>query len=469
MPFLETPLPVLISPTVDGRFGATAVFGIPGEDKTDELIAERLGLDPTGEPDGELATPRVRACARRSATARATSRSRASARGAHRSRSSTASAAGRCPSPVSSSRCACPTDLQPTGEGNPLERRPDFVNTTCPSCGGPARRETDTLDGHFDSFWLWIPACVPPEERGGTLEQIFSLPELREWLPSERLVAGSDSGNFVFDQRIITKALRDIGPLAFLAQGEPFAGARFHEMVLRDGRKMSKHLGNVVDPDELTETLGADTVRLAILYAASPQRSLNWSDSAVQYCNRFLRQLWSYSQAQFAAAAENKEDRADGGRDTAGLRRTLAKWCGTAVARTTADMENLEMHTAVRDVMRFFERIKDFEKRVLARSGALAAADREALVEALALGRRCWPRWLPTPARSSGWRAGADPLTASRLGRRPPRSPTACPCCRARRHASRSPPASEIAVNSSTRSDGRLTSAGPAATVGRRP
>ena len=72
------------------------------------------------------------------------------------------------------------------------------------------------------------------------------------WLPCERVVAGSDSGNFVFDQRIVTKALRDIGPLAFLADGEPFAGCLFHEMVIRDGRKMCKHLGNVVDPDELS-------------------------------------------------------------------------------------------------------------------------------------------------------------------------------------------------------------------------
>ena len=101
-------------------------------------------------------------------------------------------------------------------------------------------------------------------------------------------MAGSDSGNFVFDQRIVTKALRDIGPLAFLADGEPFAGCLFHEMVISDGRKMSKHLGNVVDPDELVERYGADTVRLAVLYAARPQRSLNWSDSAVLRCHRFL-------------------------------------------------------------------------------------------------------------------------------------------------------------------------------------
>ena len=101
-------------------------------------------------------------------------------------------------------------------------------------------------------------------------------------------MAGSDSGNFVFDQRTVTKALRDIGPLEFLGDGEPFAGCLFHEMVIRDGRKMSKHLGNVVDPDELVARHGADTIRLAVLYAAAPQRSLNWSDSDVKRCHRFL-------------------------------------------------------------------------------------------------------------------------------------------------------------------------------------
>ena len=148
-----------------------------------------------------------------------------------------------------------PLDIRPTGAGNPLAELEEFVQTSCPTCGGPARRETDTLDCHFDALWLWVPACVPAEAREESLDEIFALPDLRYWLPSERVVAGSDSGNFVFDQRIVTKALRDIGPLAFLADGEPFAGCLFHEMVVSDGRKMSKHLGNVVDPDELVAAL----------------------------------------------------------------------------------------------------------------------------------------------------------------------------------------------------------------------
>jgi leucyl-tRNA synthetase len=281
-----------------------------------------------------------------------------------------------------------------------------FVQTTCPTCGGPAKRETDTLDCHFDALWLWIPACVPAESREDSLVEILALADLRHWLPSERLVAGSDSGNFVFDQRIVTKALRDIGPLEFLADGEPFEGCLFHEMVVSDGRKMSKHLGNVVDPDELVARYGADTVRLAVLYAARPQKSLNWSDSAVLHCNRFLKQVWETTHRALALAgaqelgseagvavdvgsSENGSGEpglAEPVRDTTEhLRLKLSGWCDAAVQRTTTDMESLEMHSAVRNVMRLLDRIKDFEKRVLARQPELGAANVQALLDALSV------------------------------------------------------------------------------------
>jgi leucyl-tRNA synthetase len=313
---------------------------------------------------------------------------------------------GIVPVPAEQQPVLLPLDLKPTGAGNPLAEREDFVQTECPRCGGPARRETDTLDCHFDALWLWVPVCVPPAERERPLDEIFALDDLRAWLPCERVVAGSDSGNFVFDQRIVTKALRDIGLLAFLADGEPFAGCLFHEMVIRDGRKMSKHLGNVVDPDELVARYGADTVRLATLYAARPQRALNWSDSAVLRCHRFLTQVWDFSQTQLAAAAAQNAGRdllagadaaptadvtsvsAEEGqaRDTTEhLRVRLEKWCAAAIERTAAEMIELEMHSAVRDVMRLFDRLKDFEKRVLARTDELSAADREALLGALAV------------------------------------------------------------------------------------
>jgi leucyl-tRNA synthetase len=274
-----------------------------------------------------------------------------------------------------------PRDILPSGEGNPLAERPDFVDVACPRCGKPAKRETDTLDCHFDALWLWVPAAVPPEARA---EQMFDHPDLKRWLPAERLVAGGDSGGFVFDQRVVTKALRDIGPFSFLEDGEPFAGCLFHEMVIADGRKMSKHLGNVVNPDELVEQYGADTVRLAVLYAAGPAKTLNWSDGALRFANRFLRGLWTYSQDRFAALESAPHD-PEAAAETEFMRDRLRKWCENGLERITADVEQLQMHKAVRNITRLFERIQDFEKRVVKRRGQLDRADAEAQIAALAL------------------------------------------------------------------------------------
>jgi leucyl-tRNA synthetase len=134
----------------------------------------------------------------------------------------------------------------------------------------------------------------------------------------------------------------------------------------------------VVDPDELVARYGADTVRLAVLYAARPQKPLNWSDSAVLHCHRFLGQVWDYTHATLGVdATEEHPDTSEH------LRLKLAQWTQAAVERTTTDMESLEMHSAVRNLMRMFERIKDFEKRVLAREPALGEANLEALRAAL--------------------------------------------------------------------------------------
>jgi leucyl-tRNA synthetase len=398
------PLPVLVSPGVDGRFGATAVFGIPEADRTDEVIAERIGALVSDAREGVPSSSRADHGQHQTPTAQPAVRYKAEDFSISRQRSwgtpipiVYCSEHGAVPLPKEQLPVLLPLDITPTGAGNPLAEMRAFVETTCPLCGGPAERETDTLDCHFDALWLWIPACVPPEAREAPLEQILALPDLRHWLPSERVVAGSDSGNFVFDQRIVTKALRDIGPLAFLQDGEPFAGCLFHEMVISDGRKMSKHLGNVVDPDALVERYGADTVRLAVLYAARPQKTLNWSDSAVLRAHRFLTQVWEFTQSRLGDAHEPAPAGADGAgsdgaagqepvRDTSEhLRLKLLQWTEKGVEKITEDMEGLEMHSAVRNVMRLFDRIKDFEKRVLARQPALGPADRDALLRALSL------------------------------------------------------------------------------------
>jgi leucyl-tRNA synthetase len=463
-------LPLLISPVVDGRFGATAVLGVPERDATDAVIAQRVFGEPPAQPSPAQATPQ-QPSPRPSSPAQPSPaqpsppqpsppqpspisslpahpavRYRANDFSISRQRSwgtpipiVYCERCGTVPVPRDRLPVELPLDVRPTGAGNPLAELEGFVSTPCPSCGGPARRETDTLDCHFDALWLWVPVCVPASEREMTLDEIFALEDLRAWLPCERVVAGSDSGNFVFDQRIVTKALRDIGPLAFLADGEPFAGCLFHEMVIADGRKMSKHLGNVVDPDELVSKYGADAVRLATLYAARPQKSLNWSDGALHHCHRFLRQLWEYSLAHLEPAATEARSAAEGrgaargaaapngdghrapemGPDkTEHLRTRLAKWCETALAKITDDATELEMHSAVRNVMRLFERIKDYEKRVIAKRGELCAEDREALIWALGLLARVLIPFAPHVGEElliAVGQASGEPLDAEQL------------------------------------------------------
>jgi leucyl-tRNA synthetase len=405
-------LPIFVSPLVDARFGPTAALGIPVVDEADEAIAARMpraGGGPLGD------TP---------VASRPATRYRAYDFSISRQRYwgtpipvLHCEQCGVVPVPIEDLPVVLPRDVEPTGEGNPLAERPDFLQTSCPTCGGSARRETDTLDCHFDALWLWVPAAVPPADRD---KKMFTHPDLQHWLPSERLVAGNDSGGFVFDQRVVTKALRDIGPFAFLEDGEPFAGCLFHEMVIADGRKMSKHLGNVVDPDELVAEHGADTVRLAVLYAAGPAKALNWTDGAMRFAARFLRGLWDYTHSSIVAAAEAPED-AEAAADTAFIRERLGKWCDSGLQRITADLEELQMHKAVRNITRLLERIKDYEKRIVQRRGQLSREDYEALLEALVLLARALSPFAPHIAEellialgqdaSVGFPAGGEPVS----------------------------------------------------------
>jgi len=371
-------LPVFVSPLVDARYGPTAALGIPEVDEADEAIAARMPRAGGAGAGGAAEVSGAREATRYRAYDFSISRQRywgTPIPVVH------CAECGVVPVPAEELPVRLPRDVEPTGEGNPLAERADFLEAPCPRCGGAARRETDTLDCHFDALWLWVPAAVPPE---GRATEMFSHPDLRRWLPSERLVAGNDSGGFVFDQRVVTKALRDIGPFSFLTDGEPFAGCLFHEMVIADGRKMSKHLGNVVDPDELVAEHGADTVRLAVLYAAGPAKTLNWNEGALRFASRFLNGLWVYTHDRIAAAAAAPED-AEAAADTAFIRERLGKWCDSGVGRIVADLEQLQMHKAVRNVTRLFERIQDYEKRIVKRRGALSRPDFEALLEALAL------------------------------------------------------------------------------------
>jgi len=172
-----------------------------------------------------------------------------------------------------------------TGSGNPLETVPDFVNAKCPKCGAKARRETDTMDTFIDSSWYFIRFCSAQYEEGP-----FDPKAVKYWMPVDQYIGGIEHAILhLLYARFFTKAIRDLGLISF---DEPFSRLLTQGMVVKDGAKMSKSLGNTVDPAELIDKYGPDTARLFILFAALPQKELEWSDKGVQGSFRFLNRVW---------------------------------------------------------------------------------------------------------------------------------------------------------------------------------
>jgi leucyl-tRNA synthetase len=397
VPGVSGTLPIVISPLVDARFGPTAALGIPALDATDASIAERLGSGsgPGAKGVGALGSS-WKVAGKSQAKPRATVRYRARDFAISRQRAWGAPIplvhcedCGTVPVPFAQLPVRLPEDLQVTGTGNPLEGIEEFTRCACPACGGEARRETDTIDCHVDGMWMWMPICVPFADRPG---HMFDHPEYKRWLPARQIVWGADAGGYMFDQRLIGKVLQDLDTLPPVPGREPFTNALMHQMIRLEGRKMSKHLGNVVDPNELVVHVGADTVRLAVLQAASPGRIFNWNDQPVRYCQTFLKKLHGYAEPRLrawaaapggaAGSAEARQPRIELGDKR---RRRLVNWCATALAKVTADFERLEMQRAAHNAMLLLTRIQDFEERAGERREELRAKDVEAVAAALLL------------------------------------------------------------------------------------
>jgi leucyl-tRNA synthetase len=375
VPGVEHMLPVIVSPSVDARFGATALLGIPTRDTTDETLSLRLPV--TSSAFWRIASPpaRPRSTVRYSAQDYPVSRQRAWGSPVpvvH------CPDCGVVPVGIEELPVRLPQDLEITGSGNALADHPDFADCRCPACGGEAKRETDTLDCSFDHLWIWMAPSVP---RSCRAQQMFTHPDVQKWLPIDQVVWGMDGGADMVSHRTVTKMLRDCGVFEHLSSGEPFQGVTMHEMVTQDGRKMSKHLGNVVNPDELVERVGADTLRFTMLHAAAPRNAIDWSEQGLDYSHRFLQRLWRYAHPRLAARAyaEPVDDAAAPDK----LRSRLARWCDVASEKIANDFATLQMHRATRNIVLLLTRIEDFERRTLEQRGTLERADHEALRGAL--------------------------------------------------------------------------------------
>ncbi|WP_086235910.1 leucine--tRNA ligase [Campylobacter devanensis] len=183
-----------------------------------------------------------------------------------------------------------PEDVSITGEGNPLDKHPNFKKCKCPKCGNQAKRETDTMDTFFESSWYF--ARYASDEK--TWEKVaFDKKSVDYWMSVDQYIGGIEHAILhLLYARFFQKVLRDLG---YLRDSEPFASLLTQGMVLKDGAKMSKSKGNTVDPDEIIDRYGADTARLFILFAAPPQKELEWNDSAVEGAFKFINRLYDRS------------------------------------------------------------------------------------------------------------------------------------------------------------------------------
>ena len=199
---------------------------------------------------------------------------------------------GAVPVPDAQLPVRLPEDVTVDGTGSPLTRMPEFYETTCPDCGRPARRETDTFDTFFESSWYFARFACPD------LDSAMLDGRANAWLPVDQYVGGIEHAILhLLYARFFTKLMRDEG---LINAGEPFTRLLTQGMVLKDGAKMSKSKGNTVDPQALIDRYGADTARLFIIFASSPDQALEWSDEGVAGANRFLKRLWAFA-ADFGA------------------------------------------------------------------------------------------------------------------------------------------------------------------------
>jgi leucyl-tRNA synthetase len=262
---------------------------------------------------------------------------------------------GVVPVPESDLPVVLPKDATFSGEGgNPLAKISSYVNVPCPLCGMMARRETDTMDTFVQSSWYFLRYCCP-DYVAGPLHKA----ETEYWMPVDQYIGGIEHAVLhLLYARFFTKVLRDLG---YVDVDEPFANLLTQGMVIKDGAKMSKSKGNVVDPNALIDAYGADTARLFSLFAAPPEKDLDWSDQGVDGSFRFLNRIWklAYESAPFVLSAGpvNPDSLTEDGKK---LRRTVHK----TIKKVTEDIEErFHFNTAIAAVMELVNAINAFEAK----------------------------------------------------------------------------------------------------------
>jgi leucyl-tRNA synthetase len=235
-------------------------------------------------------------------------------------------------------------EFKPTGE-SPLKYNENFVNTTCPTCGGQAKRETDTLDTFMCSSWYYYRYTSPHEAT-----QAFDKQKVKYWMPVDLYTGGAEHAVMhLFYSRFFTKAIRDIGLIDF---GEPFLRLFNQGTIISQHMKMSKSRGNVVNPDLYVSRLGADTVRAYLMFIAPWERGGDWNDSGISGIHRWLQRVWTLVLENYTALAASPEDRSRAEQD-------LTRFTHQTIKSVTEDIEKIRFNTMIASMMEYTNYLDD--------------------------------------------------------------------------------------------------------------
>ena len=284
---------------------------------------------------------------------------------------------GMVPVPYDQLPVVLPQTAAFTGTGeSPLAGVPEFVNTTCPKCDGPARRETDTMDTFVDSSWYFFRYLDPRNE-----SEAFDTSVAKKWTPVDQYIGGdSHAVMHLIYTRFWTKFMRDIGMVNF---DEPVKRLLTQGMVTNriegtdEWKAMSKSLGNGVDPDEMIQAFGADATRLFVLFAAPVENELRWSETGIEGAVRFLRRVYTMVWKWQERLSQGSGSQAVG--ESSPEARTLRRKTHQTIAKITSDFEDLHLNTSVAALMELFNQLSDFNADPATASAEDVFAVREAL------------------------------------------------------------------------------------------
>jgi leucyl-tRNA synthetase len=391
-PFTGKPVPIWVANFVLVEYGTGAVMGVPGHDQRDFEFARKYGLPVTivVQPEGETlnadtmtagydgpgrvvnsgefnglpadeAIERMTAEAEKRGIGQRTVQYRLKDWGISRQRYwgtpipvIYCEKCGLVPVPVDDLPVLLPKTVEFTGRGDsPLAQIAEFVNTTCPNCGGPARRETDTMDTFVDSSWYFYRFCDPKND-GVPFE-----PEMvGYWGPVDFYSGGIEHAILhLIYSRFFARVFRDLGMTHI---DEPFTRLLTQGMVLKNGQVMSKSKGNVVDPDDMIQKFGADALRLYVMFVAPPEKEIEWTDAGLEGSFRFLARVWRLVD-QLAETVGGKGIPGPGELELNDAERALRRKTHETIRRVTLDLDpRVHLNTAVSGLMELVNELYTF-------------------------------------------------------------------------------------------------------------